>query len=595
MECFLLSQDGHHDPIPLPDGKAVVLGRGPDTCIKDSKCSRRQVELLADWQRQTVRITQLGVNPTSVEELELKKGDSTTMKEGETLCLVNGLYPHTIRFTGSKPTRPPSASDTKTDVSARPRDTIPKRTVKDFFSAHRPENMKRSSSNREAQAEPSSKRPKGESPKEQGSGSDSEEEANRKLKQLQETAAHAHQANSTAAPKAGSSEVQRGDACPRDSWEEHGKLLVFNKKGVQASSKIAGFDIDGTIITTKSGKVFPVGPDDWRILYPEIPKKLKQLLSEGYKIVFFTNQLGISRGKLKPEVFKAKAEAIIEQLALPVQVLVATGMGIYRKPALGMWHHLCDKANAGIEVDVEGSLYVGDAAGRPANWAPDRKKKDFSCSDRLFALNIGLKFATPEEFFLGWKKAEFHLPTFDPRKLDAAAPLYDPPTAQLVSRSQEVVVAVGLPAAGKSTFTKEHMVPNGYVSANRDTVGSWQKCVAMCEQFLGSGKSVFIDNTNPDVESRSRYVEVAKKAGVPVRCFLFTATIEMAKHNNTFRQMTYTGQGHQPVNDMVFNSYKSKYVAPSLNEGFTEIVKIHFVPSFKDPKLEAKYRLFLEG
>lgn len=595
MECFLLSQDGDHDPILLPDGKAVVLGRGPETCIKDSKCSRRQVELLADWQHQTVRITQLGVNPTSVEELELKKGDSTTMKEGETLCLVNGLYPHTIRFTGSKPIRPPSASETKIDVSARPRDTVPKRTVKDFFGAHRPETSKRSSSSREAQAEPSSKKSKGESPMEQGSGSDSEEEANRKLKQLRETAALAHQANSTAVPRTGSSEVHSGDACPRDSWEEHGKLLVFNKKGVQASSKIAGFDIDGTIITTKSGKVFPVGPDDWRILYPEIPPKLKQLLSEGYKIVFLTNQLGISRGKLKPEVFKAKAEAIIEQLALPVQVLVATGMGIYRKPALGMWHHLCDKANAGIKVDVEGSVYVGDAAGRPANWAPDRKKKDFSCSDRLFALNIGVKFATPEEFFLGWKKAEFHLPTFDPRKLDPAAQLYDPPTAQLVSRSQEVVVAVGLPAAGKSTFTKEHMVPNGYVSANRDTVGSWQKCVAMCEQSLKSGKSVFIDNTNPDVESRRRYVEVAKKAGVPVRCFMFTATIEMAKHNNTFREMTYTGQGHQPVNDMVFNSYKSKYVAPSLDEGFTEIVKIHFVPSFKDPKLEAKYCLFLEG
>ena len=38
--------------------------------------------------------------------------------------------------------------------------------------------------------------------------------------------------------------------------------------------------------------------------------------------------------------------------------------------------------NAGVPVSVPDSLYVGDAAGRPKDWAPG-KKKDFSCSDRL--------------------------------------------------------------------------------------------------------------------------------------------------------------------------------------------------------------------
>lgn len=31
--------------------------------------------------------------------------------------------------------------------------------------------------------------------------------------------------------------------------------------------QIAGFDIDGCIITTKSGKVFPTAPDDWKYVW----------------------------------------------------------------------------------------------------------------------------------------------------------------------------------------------------------------------------------------------------------------------------------------------------------------------------------------
>ncbi|XP_048449965.1 bifunctional polynucleotide phosphatase/kinase, partial [Rhincodon typus] len=220
-------------------------------------------------------------------------------------------------------------------------------------------------------------------------------------------------------------------------------------------------------------------------------------------IVFFTNQRGISRGKLQAKDFQAKVEAIVSKLGIPVQVYVSTGLGFYRKPMLGMLDHLREQGNSGVKIDLDSCLYVGDAAGRPANWASDRKKKDFSCSDRLFALNAGIPFYTPEEFFLGWKKAPFHLPEFDPRNLDLSIPQHEPPSAPLTSPSSEVVVAVGFPGSGKSTFIRDFLVPKGYVCANRDTLGSWQKCVAMCERALAEGKRVVIDNTNPDVESRS--------------------------------------------------------------------------------------------
>ncbi|XP_071966343.1 bifunctional polynucleotide phosphatase/kinase isoform X3 [Engystomops pustulosus] len=529
MKCYIQSTDGKPGPIELPDGVGVILGRGPQTGIIDRKCSKQQVELVANVERKVVRVSQLGPNPTSVGEVKLKHGESTLMKDNQTLYLVNSLYPYTIVFNTESPrnTEKPKATlrMNKKPVAAA---ASPKKTLKDFFSTS--ESNKRSQREEDGKSEPSSKRTKfqesASKPVESDEDSE-EEEISRKLRELQETAAKANQTSRNAS--ADSSVTTGGRACSKDTWEEHGKLLVFNKKGVQPSSKVAGFDIDGTIITTKSGKVFPTSADDWRILYPEVPKKLKALLADGYKVVFFTNQMGISRGKLRPEVFKAKAEAILDHLGIPVQ----------------------------------------------------------------FALNIGIKFYTPEEYFLGWKKAQFQLPTFDPRALDPNGPLYEPLSSSLVSSSQEVVVTVGFPAAGKSSFIKEHLVSKGYVYANRDTLGTWQKCVAACEEALRNGKSIVVDNTNPDKESRSRYISCAQKAGVPIRCFLFSAPVEVAKHNNRFREMT--SKGHVSVNDMVINSYKSKYVAPTLSEGFSEILKINFVPNFKDPDLKALYQQFSEG
>uniref|UniRef100_A0A4W4HNS0 PNK FHA domain-containing protein n=1 Tax=Electrophorus electricus TaxID=8005 RepID=A0A4W4HNS0_ELEEL len=349
-------------------------------------------------------------------------------------------------------------------------------------------------------------------------------------------------------------------ACPQSNWQQIGNLMVYTTAG------IAGFDIDGCIITTKSGKV-----------------------------VFFTNQMGIARGKLRPEVFKAKVEDILQTLNLPVQVFVATGPGIYRKPVIGMWEHLCEKANGGVTVDKSQSFYVGDAAGRPVNWAPGKKKKDFSCSDRLFALNIGVNFYTPEEFFLGWKSAPFNLPTFDPRTLDPKTRLYDPAEASLTSTSQEVIVAVGFPGAGKSTFFNTYIIPKGYMYVNRDTLGSWQNCVSACERALKEGHSVVVDNTNPDPESRKRYVDVSQNAGVPCRCFNFSASLEQARHNNRFREMLPSDSKHVTVNDMVFHTYKKKFVSPTLSEGFSEILQVHFVPSFTDSGLEALFRQFSES
>ena len=217
------------------------------------------------------------------------------------------------------------------------------------------------------------------------------------------------------------------------------------------------------------------------------------------------------------------------------------------------------------------------------------KKKDFSCTDRKFAANLGIPFFTPEELFLDFPQCKKYNWGFDPRNLPH-------PTHEVTTSSApEVVIFVGYPASGKTTFFREHLEPKGYCHVNRDTLGSWQKCVAKCTELLKTGKRVAVDNTNPDRESRMRYIEVAKKFGVPARCFRFLTSLEHCKHNNRFRELTATAKDKRgKVNDMVFNMFKSKFLEPTLEEGLTAIVKIEFTPSFTDKSLETLYHQFLE-
>lgn len=176
--------------------------------------------------------------------------------------------------------------------------------------------------------------------------------------------------------------------------------------------------MDGTLITTKSGRVFPKDEKDWKFLYSSTVQKIQSFFegNDNFKFVIVTNQAGMSNGKTTLDGMKKKIEAIVSQLATPVIVFVVPGRTEYRKPMTGIWNVFVNEFNESVVPNLNESFFCGDAAGR---------RKDHSVCDRLFALNLEIGFKTPDEFFMGHKPIDFTMPMFNPKEFLESAPTND--------------------------------------------------------------------------------------------------------------------------------------------------------------------------
>ncbi|KIJ54541.1 hypothetical protein M422DRAFT_41811 [Sphaerobolus stellatus SS14] len=346
------------------------------------------------------------------------------------------------------------------------------------------------------------------------------------------------------------------------------------------SSKVAAFDLDGTLIKTKSGNRYPKDSHDWVWWRGDVKKKLEGLVADGYTIVIFSNQ-GSSKKKTIDE-WKAKIPLISAQIStVPFRIFAANLHDFYRKPMPGMFHEF-EKLNI-TQIDKEASFYVGDAAGRPG---------DHSDSDRKFALNVGLRFYTPEEYFLDSKPATYTLKGFDPSQVPLDFPLFTPTSTPLIPRpalskptKPEVVLFVGCPASGKTSLYRRYFEPAGYQHVNQDTLKTRPKCVKAVESFIKNGISCVVDNTNRDKATRKEYINLCKELGVPIRCMNFTAPLPLCWHNNLYRayihkSSTVPGQEDEPTRSVLpalaFISFRANHEPPSLDEGFAEIKRINF-------------------
>jgi len=85
---------------------------------------------------------------------------------------------------------------------------------------------------------------------------------------------------------------------------------VYEHGEPEIGEKVAGFDMDWTLIRTKSGKTFAKNAFDWDFLYPEVLQKLRNLADDHFSLVVFTNQAGVQSGFVKVSDLEMKFRAI---------------------------------------------------------------------------------------------------------------------------------------------------------------------------------------------------------------------------------------------------------------------------------------------
>jgi len=131
----------------------------------------------------------------------------------------------------------------------------------------------------------------------------------------------------------------------------------------------------------------------------------------------------------------------------------------------------------------------------------------------------------------------------------------------------QAIIFIGIQATGKSTFFKSKFF-NSHVRLSMDLLNTRNKENRFLETCFQTQARFVVDNTNPTVEERKKYIELAQKNKYEVVGYYFNSSIDEALRRNNLRT------GKENIPEIGIKGCYRKLEIPTKKEGFD---KLYFV------------------
>lgn len=342
-------------------------------------------------------------------------------------------------------------------------------------------------------------------------------------------------------------------------WKRENSIIIYNQPDNNVAN-YAMFDLDNTLIDK-----------EWRLKSDSIKTELKKLVDKQFRIVIITNQKGL-KTEDSVQNFMKNFNSFVKTINIKISLFASLKDDRFRKPKTGVIDEY-------LNLDKK-SFYCGDAAGREKT---KDCKKDFADTDYKFAINLNIKFYTPESFFTKETRDPSYSYPIDFNQIEIGEyDIYKP-------TDNEVVIMCGFPGCGKSYYVGRYLVPHNYYLINQDTLKTKKKVFSEIEKALTEEKRIVIDNTNYDKDTRRSIIEMCKRYRFRTKLIHFTTDMNHSKHNSHFRSLI---SDCEAIPDVAYRVINKKFIKPSLSEGLDEIVEQKFIFNKKDKNYK-KYKKFM--